>query len=119
MIKIFDLTLSKYVNDFSFDEPVVIHDRNVSVVEVVKSYRIEIENENFSNLHIVVENENYTGASVWIKKTNETEWKKRIVLGSVVNNATFEIDVKLAVLNNKFLVRVGKYRFNINFYDVG
>lgn len=117
MIKIFDLTSNQYVNNFSFDNSVIIQDRSISLVEFVKSYRIEIENENFSNLHIVVENENYTGASVWIKKTNENDWSKSIVLGSVVNNATFEVDVKLTVLNNKFLVKIGRYHFNINFYD--
>lgn len=117
MIRLYDLQTNQYVNKVIFPQSVIITENNTNVIEVIRHYRIEIENENFSNLVMCIENENYVGSSIWIKKDNENIWKKCLTLGVIVNNASFNIDIKLSVLNHRLLVKANKYTFVINFYN--
>lgn len=117
MIRIFDLQLNQYVNKITFPETIVLTENSIDVIEVIRRYRIDITNENFSNLTVCIENENYRGISAWIKKANESEWKKCISLGVIVNNASIEVHVKLSVLNHRYLVKPNRYTFTVNFYN--
>lgn len=117
MIRIYDLETNQYVSKIVFPQSIIITENEINVIEVIRNYRIEIRDESFSNLVMCIENENYRGAGVWIKKSNQNIWNKCLTIGSVINSADIDIDIKLSVINHKLLVKANKYTFKISFYN--